>query len=74
MKTVIVIVSALAAAPAAAAGNGAGAGGAGHQRAINTGMVAGEKGPPGAPNNPRPTPASGDGIKRPTPEAKAPSR
>lgn len=44
------------ASPVLAAGGGAGAGGAGHQRAINSGLPAGEAGPSGAPNNRRPSP------------------
>lgn len=50
--------------PAMAAGSGAGAGGSGHQRAINSGLPAGEAGPPGSPNHPRPatTPPSAKGA------------
>lgn len=61
-------LSTLASVPAMAAGSGAGAGGAGHQRAINMGLVPGEPGPPGAPNNPRPAPkppAEGKGSNKP---------
>ena len=41
--------------PAFAAGNGAGAGGSGFQRAINSGLPAGEPGPLGSVNNPHRT-------------------
>ncbi len=60
--------------PATAAGSGAGAGGAGHQRAINSGLPAGEAGPPGAPNHPRPTPPPRDGAKGAAHDEGAPSR
>ena len=59
----VLLTVAASTVPALAAGNGAGAGGAGHQRAVNMGLVAGEAGPPGAPNNPRPAPKPRNGIK-----------
>ena len=57
-----------------AAGSGAGAGGAGHQRAINSGLPAGEAGPPGSPNHPRPAPAPQDGLKGAPRDEGAPAR
>ena len=70
--TTLAIAMMVLVTPALAAGNGAGAGGAGHQRAINTGLVHGEKGPPGSPNNPRQSPRPPDAGKPSSGEGSAP--
>ena len=63
-KTLVLHLMLLTSAfPAMAAGSGAGAGGAGHQRAINSGLPAGEAGPPGSPNNPKPAVKPQEGLK-----------
>ena len=63
MRCLLVIVAIAFATPLLAAGSGAGAGGAGHQCAINSGLPAGEAGPPGSPNNPRPAPKQRHGFR-----------
>jgi hypothetical protein len=72
----VIFVATLSPFVALAAGNGAGAGGAGFQRAINSGLPAGEPGPLGSVNNPRrvaaPAPAAIKGAPHPETAATKP--
>lgn len=70
----VLLTLAVAIVPARAAGGGAGAGGAGHQRAINSGLPAGDAGPPGSPNNLRPSRTPSDGVKGSPRGANVPAR